>query len=70
MIDKMVQALVKNKHFVVIAIAALVMFAYAVPYGIDVEAKEGFLKDKYGNAYGIQKFGTPPHTGGIHNGPP
>ena len=50
MIDKVVEAVIKNKHFVAIALAALVIFAYAFPYGIDVEAKKG---DNPGKHYGI-----------------
>ena len=42
--------MISNKHFIVIALAALVIFAYAVPYGIDVEAKKG---DNPGKHYGI-----------------
>jgi hypothetical protein len=49
----MIQALLKNKHFIVIAFAAMVIMAYAVPYGIDVEAKKG---ENNGNHYG-QTYG-------------
>ena len=53
MIDKVLEALIKKKHFVVIAVAALVVFAYAMPYGIDVEAKNGDNNgNHYGNLYG------------------
>ena len=41
MIGKIVQALVMNKHLIVFTLAALVIVAYAVPYGMDVEAKNG-----------------------------
>lgn len=52
-----VEAFIKNKHFIVIAIAALVIFAYVVPYGMDVEAKnvKNHVKHKdnnYGQVYG------------------
>jgi len=50
MIHKIAGVMISNKHFIAIALAALVIFAYAVPYGIDVEAKKG---DNPGKHYGI-----------------
>lgn len=47
---------IKNKKFAVIAIAALLIFAYVIPTGMDVEAKKGDLKEKnYGDYYGKVK---------------
>jgi hypothetical protein len=67
MIDKLGRAIIEKKQFVVIAIAAMVIFAYAFPYGVGVEAKKGPLPDDfkdqlknkinnikaYGHAYGL-----------------
>ena len=50
MIHKIAELMISNKHYVVIALAVLVILAYAVPYGIDVEAKKG---DNPGKHYGI-----------------
>lgn len=50
MIDKFMVALIQHKTYLVIAFAALAILAYAVPYGIDVEAKKG---DNPGHHYGI-----------------
>ena len=50
MIHKIAEVMISNKHFIAIALAALVIVAYAVPYGIDVEAKKG---DNPGKHYGI-----------------
>lgn len=44
------EALIQHKTYLVIAVAALAILAYAVPYGIDVEAKKG---DNPGVHYGI-----------------
>lgn len=41
MINDLMKAFTKNKHAIVIAIAVLAVLAYAVPYGMDVEAKHG-----------------------------
>ena len=58
--------MISNKHFVAIALAALVIAAYAVPYGIDVEAKKGDNPGKHygivvGDGYGLN---CDKHTGG------
>jgi hypothetical protein len=50
MIHKIAELMISNKHFIAIALAALVIIAYAVPYGIDVEAKKG---DNPGKHYGV-----------------
>ena len=54
MINDITKAMIKNKHFIAIAFAALVVIAYAVPYGMDVEAKKG---DNPGKHYGITTAG-------------
>jgi len=67
---KLGRAIVEKKHIIVTVIAAMVIFAYVVPYGVGVEAKKGplpdnfnqILKDKinkikaYGHAYGFGQF--------------
>jgi len=50
MIHKIVEALAQRKAYLVIAIATLAILAYAVPYGMDVEAKNG---DNNGKHYGL-----------------
>jgi len=50
MIHKIAELMISNKHFIAIALAVLVIVAYAVPYGIDVEAKKG---DNPGKHYGV-----------------
>ena len=50
MIHKIAELMISNKHFIAIALAALVIVAYAVPYGMDVEAKKG---DNPGKHYGV-----------------
>ncbi len=50
MLHKIANVMITHKHFVAIALAALVIIAYAVPYGMDVEAKKG---DNHGKHYGI-----------------
>lgn len=44
------EALIQHKTYLVIAIAALVIVSYALPYGLDVEAKKG---DNQGRHYGL-----------------
>jgi len=50
MMHRIAGLMISNKHYIAIALAALVIIAYAVPYGIDVEAKKG---DNPGKHYGI-----------------
>lgn len=50
MIDKIVGILGQHKMYTIIAIAALMITAYALPYGMDVEAKKG---DNPGRHYGL-----------------
>ena len=47
---KLMEDLMQHKAILVIALAALTIMAYAIPYGIDVEAKKG---DNNGKHYGI-----------------
>ena len=50
MIDKIVGILGQHKMYLIIAVAALMITAYALPYGMDVEAKKG---DNNGLHYGL-----------------
>jgi hypothetical protein len=50
MINKIVEGLSQHKMYIIIAVAALMISAYALPYGMDVEAKKG---DNPGKHYGI-----------------
>lgn len=56
---KIVEAMIKHKMYFAIAFAAMVLLAYAVPYGMDVEAKKGDNPGKHygvlvqGNGYGV-----------------
>jgi hypothetical protein len=47
---KIMEAFMQHKAILVIALAALSILAYAIPYGIDVEAKKG---DNNGLHYGL-----------------
>jgi hypothetical protein len=52
---KIIEAVMEHKTYLAIAIAALVIMAYAIPYGMDVEAKKG---DNPGKHYGlVQGYG-------------
>ena len=58
MINKLMNAMINNKHAIVIAIAVMVVFAYAVPYGMDAEAQNPNNKGKHygliqGDGYGL-----------------
>jgi len=50
MIGKITEVIVQHKMYLVIAVAVMVVLAYAIPYGMDVEAKKG---DNNGKHYGI-----------------
>jgi len=52
---KITEVIIQHKAIFAIALAALVVIAYAVPYGLDVEAKKG---DNPGKHYGlVQGYG-------------
>lgn len=49
-----IEAMIQHKMYFAIAFAALVVMAYAIPYGMDVEAKKG---DNPGKHYGVTTQG-------------
>lgn len=59
MIKELTKALTKNKNAVVIAVAVMVVLAYAVPFGADLEAVKGVNQGKHygvttaGDGYGV-----------------
>ena len=59
MINNIVKALTKNKNAIVIAVAVMVILAYAMPYGADLEAVKGSNSGKHygvttqGDGYGV-----------------
>lgn len=58
MFKSFTKTLTKNKHVVVLAIAVLAVLAYAVPYGMDVEAQNTNNNGKHygwinGDGYGL-----------------
>jgi hypothetical protein len=50
MIVKIMDAIMQRKMYFAIALAALVIVAYAVPYGMEVQAKPG---NDHGRHYGL-----------------
>jgi hypothetical protein len=53
LIEKIKESLVKNKHYIVIAAAALIIAAYAVPYGMNGMNVEAQVQGgPNGNHYG------------------
>ena len=50
MFHRIAELMIAKKQYVAIAFAVLVVMAYAIPYGMDVEAKKG---DNPGKHYGI-----------------
>jgi hypothetical protein len=58
MVNRIMEALAQHKMYLVIAVAVMVVLAYAIPYGMDVEAKKGGNPGKHygiteGNGYGL-----------------
>ena len=58
MIDAIIGVIMRNRTYLLVAVAVLAIIGYAIPYGIDVQAQPGNDKGRHygllnGDGYGL-----------------